>query len=122
MPQISDKNGLTNIRLHFLFYFGRKCGRVIDDEMGKQKTDKNENKGRKSKMIDVKAKVEEIVGKISKDKGLQENFRKEPVKTVEGLLGVDLPDDVVKKVVDGVKGKISVDKVSDAVSSLKKLF
>lgn len=73
-------------------------------------------------MIDVKAKVEEIVGKISKDKDLQENFRKEPVKTVEGLLGVDLPDDVVKKVVEGVKGKISVDKVSDAVSSLKKLF
>ncbi len=73
-------------------------------------------------MIDVKAKVEEIVEKVSKDKGLQENFRKEPVKTVEGLLGVDLPDDVVRKVVDGVKGKISADKVSDAVSSLKKLF
>lgn len=73
-------------------------------------------------MIDVKAKVEEIVEKVSKDKGLQENFRKEPVKTVEGLLGVDLPDDVVRKVVDCVKGKISADKVSDAVSSLKKLF
>lgn len=73
-------------------------------------------------MIDVKAKVEEIVEKVSKDKGLQENFRKEPVKTVEGLLGVDLPDDVVKKVVDGVKGKLSVDKVSGALGSLKKLF
>lgn len=73
-------------------------------------------------MIDVKAKVEEIVEKVSKDKGLQENFQKEPVKTVEGLLGVDLPDDVVKKVVDGVKGKISADKVTGAVNSLKKLF
>lgn len=73
-------------------------------------------------MFDVKAKVEEIVEKVSKDKGLQENFQKEPVKTVEGLLGVDLPDDVVKKVVDGVKGKISADKVTGAVNSLKKLF
>ena len=73
-------------------------------------------------MIDVKAKVEEIVEKVSKDKGLQENFQKEPIKTVEGLLGVDLPDDVVKKVVDGVKGKISADKVTGAVNSLKKLF
>lgn len=73
-------------------------------------------------MIDIKAKVEEIVEKVSKDKGLQENFQKEPVKTVEGLLGVDLPDDIVKKVVDGVKGKISADKVSGALGSLKKLF
>ena len=43
-------------------------------------------------------------------------------KVVEKVLGVDLPDDVVNGVVEGVKAKISVDKVSGIADSLKKLF
>ena len=51
-----------------------------------------------------------------------ESTKDDPVKTVEKLLGVDLPDDIIEKVVDGVKAKISVDKLSGAMDSLKKLF
>lgn len=72
--------------------------------------------------MDIKAKIEEIVEKIKGDKKLQEQFKKEPVKAVESLLGVDLPDDVIEKVVTGVKAKISVDKLSGAADALKKLF
>ena len=49
-------------------------------------------------------------------------FQKNPIQAVESVLGVDLPDDVISKIVDGVKAKISVDKVSGAVDALKKLF
>jgi hypothetical protein len=35
---------------------------------------------------------------------------------------VDLPDDMINKVVDGVKAKISVDKAGDMLGSIKKLF
>ncbi len=72
--------------------------------------------------MDIKEKINEVVEKVTKDKSLQEQFQKEPVKTVEKVLGVDLPDDVIEKIVEGVKGKISVDKISGALGSLKKLF
>ena len=73
-------------------------------------------------MIDVKAKINEVVEKVTKDKDLKEKFQKAPIKTVEGIIGVDLPDDAMQKVVEGVKGKISLDKLSGALDSVKKLF
>lgn len=72
--------------------------------------------------MDIKEKIEEIVEKVKGDDKMLAKFKDEPVKTVEKLLGVDLPDDVIEKVVDGVKAKISVDKLSGAMDSLKKLF
>ena len=72
--------------------------------------------------MDIKAQITTVVEKITKDKELQELFKKDPVKAVEKVLGVDLPDDVVNKVVDGVKAKLSVDKAAGVVDSLKKLF
>ena len=73
-------------------------------------------------MIDVKAKINQVVEKVTKDKDLKEKFQKDPIKTVEGIIGVDLPDDAMQKVVEGVKGKISLDKLSGALDSVKKLF
>ena len=76
--------------------------------------------------MDIKEKIEEVVKKVTSDKDLIDDFKKNPVKTVEKVAGVDLPDDTVEKVVDAIKAKISVDdvkdKVSDALGSLKKLF
>jgi hypothetical protein len=72
--------------------------------------------------MDIKAKIEEIVAKIKGDKNLLANFKNDPVKTVEGLIGVDLPDDIVEKIVEGVKGKITVDKAKDVLGSIKGLF
>ena len=72
--------------------------------------------------MDIKEKIKELVEKISKDPKLQAQFRENPVKAVETLLGVDLPDDVVNKVVDCVKAKLAADKVSGGLDALKKLF
>ena len=38
------------------------------------------------------------------------------------MLGVDLPDEVIEKVVTGVKAKVSLDDLSGAMGALKKLF
>ena len=43
-------------------------------------------------------------------------------KALEKVLGVDLPDDIIEKVVDGVKAKIAVDGAKDVLGTLKKLF
>ena len=72
--------------------------------------------------MDIKEQITSTVEKITKDKALMEKFQKDPIKTVEDVMGVDLPDDAVKKIVDGVKSKINVDKVSDALGGIKKLF
>lgn len=69
--------------------------------------------------MDVKEQVTKAVDKIAKDKKLQEQFQKEPVKALESALGVNLPDGVVEQVVQGVKAKLMADKMSGAVDSLK---
>lgn len=73
-------------------------------------------------MMDIKAKIDEIVEKIKNDKTLMGKFQKEPIPTVEGLIGIDLPDDLIRNVVDGVKAKISLDAVGDLLGGVKKLF
>ena len=73
-------------------------------------------------MEQIKAKIEEVVKKLLADKNLMEKFEKNPVKVIEELLGVDLPDDLVNKIIDGVKAKINLDKVGDALDMLGGLF
>jgi len=72
--------------------------------------------------LDIKEKVEEIVEKLTKDSSLKSQFEKEPVKAVEKVLGVDLPDEAMEKIVAGVKGKLTADAVGDVADKLKKLF
>ncbi len=72
--------------------------------------------------MDIKAKISEIVDKIKKDPSLMEKFKKDPEKTIEGLLGVDIPDGALDKVVNGVKAALASDKLSGIAGSLKKLF
>lgn len=68
--------------------------------------------------MDVKAKIEEVVNKVKSDKNFAEKFKKEPVKAVEEVLGVDLPDDVVNNIVSGVKAKIDIGNLKDGIGSL----
>ena len=68
--------------------------------------------------MDIKAKIEELTDKIKNDKDLQKKFQDDPISAVESLLGVDLPNDQVEKIVDGVKAKISLDSIGDKLGGL----
>ena len=72
--------------------------------------------------MDIKAEITKVVEKVTTDEKLMDQFKKDPVKAVESVIGVDLPDDMIKKVVDGVKAKISVDKLGDIAGTIKNLF
>ena len=72
--------------------------------------------------FDIKAKVEEIVEKIKKDPKLITEFQNKPIPTVEKLIGVDLPDDTIMKIVELVKAKLDMDKVSNMLGGLGGLF
>lgn len=68
--------------------------------------------------MDIKAKIDEVVNKVKSDSSFADKFKSEPVKAVEDVLGVDLPDDAVKNIVDGVKAKINVGGVVDKLGGL----
>ena len=68
--------------------------------------------------IDIKKIIEDIIAKVKGDKDIGEKFQKNPTKTVEGLIGVDLPDDQVNAVVEGVKAKINLDDLTGKLGGL----
>ncbi|MDD5603919.1 MAG: hypothetical protein PHG48_07610 [Eubacteriales bacterium] len=72
--------------------------------------------------MDVKAKIKEIVEKIKTDKTFAVKFSSDPVKAIESVLGIDLPDDQVNALIDGVKAKLSLDKADGLFGKVKKLF
>lgn len=72
--------------------------------------------------FDVKEKIEEAVQKLQRDPTLLKNFQSDPIKTLEKLLGVDLPDDQLKPIVAGVKAKLAASDVGGKLEGLKKLF
>lgn len=88
-------------------------------------------------MNEIMEKVEKIVKQVQKDPKMLAKFKTEPVKVVEQLLGVDLPDALVKNVIAGVTdalkndgkkdgkeddGKLDMDDLKGAANLLKKLF
>lgn len=72
--------------------------------------------------IDIKAKIEELAATLQKDPSLLKNFQDDPVKTLEKLTGVDLPDDQLKPLVAGIKAKLAASDLGSKLDGLKKLF
>ena len=71
---------------------------------------------------ELKNKAEGIVEKIKSDKDIAAKFQKDPIATVEGLLGVDLPNDQVQGIVDFVKTKLNLDSLGSKLGGLTGLF
>ena len=72
--------------------------------------------------MDIKAKIEEIVKKLMSDKNLMAKFERKPASVIEQLVGVDLPDQQVNQLVEGIKAKIKLDQVGDVLGGIGKLF
>ncbi|MBE6935458.1 MAG: hypothetical protein E7458_03040 [Ruminococcaceae bacterium] len=72
--------------------------------------------------MDIKEKIGELVDKIKDDPKIAKEFKDDPIATVEKLLGIDLPNEQLEKIVDGVKAKIGLDKLGDALGGLGGLF
>ncbi len=77
-------------------------------------------------MEEIKAKIEEAVAKLKADPKLMTQFKTEPVKALETIFGVDLPDDIINKVIDGIKarlaGEAAKNKAKDAANDVKEAF
>jgi hypothetical protein len=72
--------------------------------------------------MDIKATIEEIVAKVKGDPGFAAKFKSDPVKAVESVIGMGLPDDQIKPIIDGVKAKLSLGEAGGILGDVKKLF
>ena len=68
--------------------------------------------------MDIKAKIEQAVKKLLSDKNLMAKFEKNPTSVIEELIGVDLPDDQVNQIIEGIKAKIKLDKIGGVLGGL----
>jgi len=68
--------------------------------------------------MDIKAKIEQAAKKLMSDKDLLAKFEKNPASVIEELIGVDLPDDQVNQLIEGIKAKIKLDKLGSALGGL----
>ena len=67
----------------------------------------------------MQEKIDSIIKKINEDPSFKEKFTNEPIKAVEELLGIDLPEEQINQIIDAVKAKL---KTTDVVDKIKGLF
>ena len=72
--------------------------------------------------MDIKEQISNIVDQIKENDSLKELFDSNPIEAIEKVLNIDLPDEALEKIVDGVKAKISLDKLSSVANAFKNLF
>lgn len=69
--------------------------------------------------MDVKEMIEKVVDKVKNDKGFMTKLQENPVKALEELLGVNLPDEKADQVLKGVKDKIVSSGIEGAVHGVE---
>ena len=72
--------------------------------------------------MDIKENITELVERLTKDEALKKDFLSDPIQAVKKLIGKDIPDDALEKIVDGVKAKLNIDSARGAIDKLKNLF
>lgn len=72
--------------------------------------------------MELKEKIEQAAKKLMADKTLMAKFESNPVSVIEQLIGIDLPDQQINQVIDGIKARIKLDQVGDMLGGIGKLF
>ena len=68
--------------------------------------------------MDIQKIISDVLEKLQNDNDLLAKFKESPAKTIEGLIGIDLPDEQIDAVAKGVMAKISLVEVAGQASNL----
>jgi hypothetical protein len=63
--------------------------------------------------MDIQKIINDVVSKLKEDDKLLENFKTNPTKVLEKLVGVDLPDDKIDPIIQGIKAKLNLDDLAE---------
>lgn len=77
--------------------------------------------------MDIQKIISDVVAKLTGNPELIKSFLSDPVKVLEKTFGIDLPDDQINQVIEGVKGKLDLSKIdvkqaAGLLGKLKGLF
>ncbi len=72
--------------------------------------------------IDIKAKIDEIVKRLQADPAMLKDFQSDPIRTLEKMIGIDLPEEQLQPLAAGIKAKLGASQLGSALDGLKKLF
>jgi len=72
--------------------------------------------------MDIQKIIADAVKLLTENEDMLKAFNQNPAKTLEKLLGIDLPDDKVNAIVAGIKAKLGLDDVMDMAQKLAGLF
>ena len=80
------------------------------------------NHDTEEKEMDIEKIISDVLAKLKVDDSLKAAFLKDPIATLEKTLGVDLPDEQIKQVIDGIKNKLGGDAVGGILDKVKGIF
>ena len=72
--------------------------------------------------MDIEKIINDVLAKLKVDPALLTEFTKDPVATLEKKLGVDLPDEQIKQVIDGLKEKLGAAAAGGLMDRIKGIF
>ena len=77
--------------------------------------------------MDIQKIISDVVAKLTSNPDLIKSFLANPVEMLEKTFGIDLPDDQINQVIEGVKGKIDLSNIdlgqaSGLLDKIKGLF
>ena len=88
--------------------------------MGKEA---RERRTKGAKTMDIQKIINDVVAKLTGNPDLIKSFLSNPVQLLEKTFGIDLPDDQINQVIEGVKGKLDLSNIDlkEATGLLGKL-
>lgn len=72
--------------------------------------------------MDIEKIINDVLAKLKLDDALKGEFLKDPIGTLEKKLGVDLPDEQIKQVIEGIKSKLGDVAAGGILDKIKGLF
>lgn len=72
--------------------------------------------------MDIKARIDEIINRMKQDKNFSKKFTENPVKAVEDIVGIDLPDEQINAIVNGIKSKMTAENIAGVAGKLSNLL
>ena len=62
--------------------------------------------------------INDVIAKLKDDDQLLANFKSNPTKVLEKLVGVDLPDDKIDPIIDGIMAKLKIDDLAEKAEGI----
>ena len=68
--------------------------------------------------MDIQKIINDVIAKLKADDKLLANFKSTPTKVLEQLVGIDLPDDKIDPIIDGIMAKLKIDDLAEKAEGI----